>query len=76
MSRRASRAPGSTTFIFGIITSIVRGAVGRREGAELIWDAVVALTKRNSNAAEILTFLHKFVSVRRSFAATREMGES
>ena len=27
---------------------------------------VVALTKKNSNAAEILTFLHKLVSVRRA----------
>lgn len=35
--------------------------------------AVVALTKRNSNAAEILTFLHKFVSVR-TLATKEEKG--
>jgi len=33
-------------------------------GADFDWKVVVALTKKNSNAAEILTFLHKFVAVR------------
>ena len=35
-------------------------------GALPLPPAVVALTKKNSNAAEILTFLHKLVSVRPS----------
>jgi len=67
---RVSRVRGSIIYILDITTSIVRVElfyVTRDTELIVSFDEVgivVALTKKNSNAAEILTFLHKFVAVR------------
>jgi hypothetical protein len=79
MSHRASPTAESTTCTSGITTSIVSfvshslrrlarfgmksgHARGDRKLIQIV-GTVVALTKKNSNAAELLTFLHKLVSV-------------
>lgn len=66
-SRPVSQTRGSTTFTFGTVIYTVRClfllVFCPQLKSQLVVNEVLALSKRNTNAAEIIIFLHRLSSV-------------